>query len=137
MKSKVGRTCVFASLISTAPKEHWTHVFRNPYILTFYPGVPHNGATMNRLISTFVLGVLLLGAWPARAQEDPNCAGAPMPRLSVGAQARVLPGDANNVRDSASRSGALVGSIPGGGVFTVLEGPVCADGFNWWGVEYN
>ena len=92
---------------------------------------------MNRLISTFVLGVLLLGAWTARAQEDPNCAGAPMPRLSVGAQARVLPGDANNVRDSASRSGALVGSIPGGGVFTVLEGPVCADGFNWWGVEYN
>src|SRR5690606_112366 len=95
-----------------------------------------NGATMNRLISTFMLGVLLLGAWTARAQEDPNCAGAPMPRLLIGAQARVLPGDANNVRDSASRSGALVGSIPGGEIFDVLDGPTCADGFNWWQIEY-
>lgn len=70
-------------------------------------------------------------------QEDPNCPGAPEPRLVIGAQGRVLPGDANNVRDAASRGGALVGSIPGGAVFDVLDGPVCADGFNWWQVTYD
>lgn len=70
------------------------------------------------------------------AQEDPNCAGAPVPRLVIGEQGRVLPGDSNNVRDPASREGALVGAIPGGAVFDVLDGPVCADGLNWWQVAY-
>jgi hypothetical protein len=36
----------------------------------------------------------------------------------------------------ASRSGILVGSIPGGEVFNVLDGPFCADGLNWWLIEY-
>lgn len=70
-------------------------------------------------------------------QEDPNCPGTPQPRLVIGTQGRVLPGNANNVRDIASRGGTLVGSIPGGEVFEVLDGPVCADGFNWWQVSYD
>ena len=86
---------------------------------------------------TFVLIVIiLLFAVAAFAQEDPNCPGAPVPRLVGGEMARVLPGDPNNVRDSASRSGVLVGAIPGAEAFTVLDGPVCADGLNWWQVEY-
>jgi hypothetical protein len=48
----------------------------------------------------------------------------------------VTPGEANNVRDTASRSGALVGQISGGSIFSVLDGPVCADGLQWWQVEY-
>ncbi|MBN1963671.1 MAG: hypothetical protein JW910_03425, partial [Anaerolineae bacterium] len=28
------------------------------------------------------------------------------------------------------------GSVPGGESFAVLDGPVCADGFNWWQVDY-
>lgn len=89
-----------------------------------------------RLFFTFLLCVSLSSVLTIYAQEDPNCPGAPLPRLTVGAQARVLPGDANNVRDLPSRAGALVGSIPGGEAFSVLDGPACADGFNWWQVEY-
>ena len=89
------------------------------------------------LLPFLLLLAILMGVWTASAQDDPACPGAPLPRLVVGALARVLPGDANNVRDAASRNGALVGSIPGGEVFNVLEGPVCADGLNWWSVDYD
>lgn len=71
------------------------------------------------------------------AQEDANCPGAPQPRLLVGGQGRVTPGDPNNVRDAAAPSGTKVGEIPGGEVFFVLEGPVCTDGLNWWRVSYD
>lgn len=93
--------------------------------------------TGKRFISLMtLLGLFLMPLAMIYAQEDATCPGAPQPRLTIGAQARVLPGDANNVRDAASRAGAMVGSIPGGEVFTVLDGPTCADGFNWWQIEY-
>ena len=41
------------------------------------------------------------------------------------------------MRDTASTSGAEVGQIPGGERVLVLDGPVCADGFAWWEVDYN
>jgi|GEM_PF-2873301 hypothetical protein len=84
----------------------------------------------------FVLAVAVIGLIPVFAQEDPACPGAPLPQLTIGASARVLPGDPNNVRDTPSRSGVLVGSIPGGEIFDVLDGPVCADGLNWWQIDY-
>lgn len=71
------------------------------------------------------------------AQDSADCPGAPAPRLVIAETGRVLPGDPNNMRDLPARSGGLVGAIAGGDVFTVLEGPVCADGFNWWLVDYN
>ena len=73
---------------------------------------------------------------PALAQSDPNCPEAPIPRLIIGEQAIVTPGSSNNVRDAASRDANRVGTIDGGEVVTVLDGPVCADGFNWWQVEF-
>jgi hypothetical protein len=30
----------------------------------------------------------------------------------------------------------IIGQIPGGGFAVVLEGPECADGYNWWLVNY-
>lgn len=67
-----------------------------------------------------------------------TCPGFLPSRLLVGGQGRVLPGDANNVRDIPDASGALVGQIPGGGVFAVLEGPTCDPaGRAWWRVDYN
>jgi Tol biopolymer transport system component len=83
-----------------------------------------------------IVFVLLLGNLSAGAQDapaDPNCPGAPAPRLIDAG--RVIPGDSNNVRDQPARSGALLGAIPGGVEFAVLDGPVCADGLNWWRVS--
>lgn len=81
----------------------------------------------------FLLG--LLTSLPVSAQSE-ACTDVPAPRLTVGEQGRVTPGNANNVRDTASRTGNLVGQIPGGESFDILAGPTCADGLNWWQVRY-
>ncbi len=83
------------------------------------------------LLSTAVIAVFSMFLIPAAAQSE--CTNPP-PRLVVGERGYVLPGDSNTVRDQPSRSGTQVGVIPAGEDFGVLEGPVCADGFNWWHV---
>jgi hypothetical protein len=57
--------------------------------------------------------------------------------LPIGQPAYVLAGrGANNVRSQPSLSGELMGSIPEGAVFDILDGPVCADNIIWWRVNY-
>lgn len=65
------------------------------------------------------------------------CAGAPTARLSVGAAGRVTAGMSNRLRAQPGTGGAILALIPGGGMFVVLSGPTCADGYNWWQVNYN
>jgi hypothetical protein len=67
----------------------------------------------------------------------PTAAGCPPTRLTVGGMGQVTPGAANNLRN-APQTGAIVGSIPPGGVFMVLEGPICnPSGVLWWKVKFN
>lgn len=71
-------------------------------------------------------------------QEIITCPGFMPSRLVIGLIGRVLPGDANNVRDIPAASGNLVGSIPGEGVFIVVDGPECDPaGRAWWLVDYD
>ena len=70
--------------------------------------------------------------------DDVICEGAPQSRLIIGEQGQVILGlGANNVRNQASTSGQDIGAIPGGGIFSILDGPVCAEGYAWWQVDYN
>lgn len=65
------------------------------------------------------------------------CPGFQPSRLVAGEMGRVLPGSPNNLRNQPNASGALLGQIPGGGAFTVIEGPVCDPaGRAWWRVSY-
>ncbi|MCA9904420.1 MAG: hypothetical protein KC547_11225 [Anaerolineae bacterium] len=65
------------------------------------------------------------------------CPAAPLPRLQVGTDARVLPGlGANNLREEPIADAARVGSIPEGEIFHVIGGPICRSGHVWWQVEY-
>ncbi len=84
-----------------------------------------------------LLLILLIVGATAAAQDDPNCTGAPAPQLVIGEYGRVGPGSPNNVRNQPAASGDRVGEIPAGGEFAIMDGPVCADGFNWWQVDYN
>ncbi len=59
------------------------------------------------------------------------------PRLALNSTGRVTPGAPNNLRSAPSRSGSLLGQIPGGGMFLVLSDPICAEGFIWRQVNYN
>ncbi|HRF96587.1 MAG TPA: SH3 domain-containing protein, partial [Aggregatilineales bacterium] len=58
------------------------------------------------------------------------------PRLAIDTRGRVLPGGTSAVYEQPLTDSTQLGEIPGGVSFTVLDGPVCTDGFIWWQVEY-
>lgn len=53
----------------------------------------------------------------------------------AGARVRMI----NNVRlrDNATTAGLVLTIVPAGDLATVLAGPICADGYNWWLLEAN
>ena len=67
-----------------------------------------------------------------------SCAGAPRERLVIGERGRVLPDDPRNVnvRRLPGVDNGLVTVIPINALFMVLDGPVCAGGFEWYKVHY-
>ncbi len=65
-----------------------------------------------------------------------DCSLAPPARLTVGRQGRITPGVPNKVRSAPGTGAAQIGNIPGEGVFQVIGGPQCADGYRWWQVDY-
>ena len=70
-----------------------------------------------------------------------NCPNAPPTEFAVGFRGLVRPAIAgatpNNVRirDTASTSGKLIGNLPENVLFTVIGGPVCANGYVWWQIK--
>ena len=59
-------------------------------------------------------------------------------RMLVGEFGRVtLTGGANRLRTSPTTDGTLLGTIPEGEVFEVLAGPICADNFAWYQVDFD
>lgn len=67
-----------------------------------------------------------------------DCPSVLASRLLVGELARVtLTGGANRLRSHTTTESELVDTIPEGGSFRVLEGPVCNDDFAWYRVDYN
>ncbi len=63
----------------------------------------------------------------------------PLPsRLYAGGLGRVTRGVPNNMRSGPSTAYARVGIIPGGAVFSIIQGPQCDSyGRWWWQVNYN
>ena len=70
---------------------------------------------------------------PLLLSSSVNC--GLLPLLSAGQQAIVGPDLTLSVRSAAMTSGELVGSLEGGAVVSIDEGPVCADGYNWYAVS--
>jgi LysM repeat protein len=69
----------------------------------------------------------------------PACTLSPRLSITLGGLGRVIPGSSNALRSLPGRSSVSVvlGEIPGGGVFNIISGPQCADGYYWWQVNYN
>jgi uncharacterized protein YraI len=76
--------------------------------------------------------------WTEPATSPPVGCGV-TPRLQIGGQGVVTPGLPNVIRNQPWRGGGsyVVGNIPAGGLFAVLNGPQCANGILWWQVNYN
>jgi|GEM_PF-2550444 hypothetical protein len=88
------------------------------------------------MLRTLPVIMLLLTVGHSIVLAQDACEGLTPVPLVLGEQGAVTPGDANNVRADASAEAERIGVIPGGERFTVLYGPVCADGFVWWQVAY-
>jgi len=87
-----------------------------------------------RYTLTLLLLIVFLPA--VQSQDVPKpCPESLPPRLTVDEAARVTPGAANNVRSRPEADAELVGQLPGGSLFTVLDGPACGNGFTWWRVR--
>ncbi len=86
---------------------------------------------MKRILILLFICTLFSGA--ANAQLS-SC--SLVPRLEVGSRARVVSGNVMNLRQESTITGALIYQIPAGAAFDVLDGPRCADGYNWWQVNY-
>jgi hypothetical protein len=97
----------------------------------------------NQIVSQVVWGPT---AWRVREGQTSGlpipdvvtCPGFAALRLVVGGLGRVVENlPPNNVRSEPTINSQRLGEIPGGGVFTVIGGPVCAGNYAWWQVDYN
>jgi len=80
--------------------------------------------------------LLLVSPASIEAQSGVTCPGFDLPsRLVVGEWGRTILGADNGLRAEPSQTGEWRGSLGFGGVFEVLEGPVCAEGLAWWRVS--
>ncbi len=70
---------------------------------------------------------------PVLLSSSVNC--GLLPLLSAGQKAIVGPDLTLSLRNEAKTSGELLGSLAGGTVVAIDEGPVCADGYNWYAVS--
>jgi hypothetical protein len=88
--------------------------------------------------------VVLCGTAPAPASvppcPPPNDSAFLTPRLGKGVKARVIAGGLPNViREQPGSSSKLLGQIPPGDSFIVIDGPRCTllDKIVWWQINYN
>lgn len=80
----------------------------------------------------------ITGEYVLGITEMLDCPSVLASRMLVGEYGRVtLDGGANRLRESPSTDGDIVTTIPEGDVFDVWAGPVCADGFAWYQVDYD
>lgn len=72
-------------------------------------------------------------ATPAPDADSGEC--ALEARLIVGREGRITSGTPTRVRAAPNTGGEQVGQLQPNTVFQVLEGPVCAEGIQWWRVS--
>ncbi len=93
---------------------------------------------IKRLLYIFTLLIVTAALVPAVSAQT-ACYGGLTPRLQIGGQGQVTPGLPNTLRSQpyVGSDSVILGQIPAGGIFTVLSGPNCYGGLNWWQVNYN
>ncbi|MEQ8677099.1 MAG: pre-peptidase C-terminal domain-containing protein [Aggregatilineales bacterium] len=77
---------------------------------------------------------------PDSTRQPPSvtCPNTLASRLVAGDIGRVVPnGRSNRMRSDAGTGFSQVGQISSGGVFEVIDGPECSDGYAWYQVNHN
>ncbi len=96
----------------------------------------HRHWFLTLLLSAALIAGALAPAFAPAARAQGECGTAPAPRLMAGGEGMVTFTDGRplNVRGAAGLGGTLIGQLPEGTPFAVVEGPVCADNIYWWHV---
>lgn len=82
-----------------------------------------------------LLAIVFVSLFSAVHAQDTAC---PQPsRLEAGQTAQVVAGGANRIRSEASTNSAIVGEIPQETIIYIYGGPLCAEGYQWWQVNYD
>jgi hypothetical protein len=82
-----------------------------------------------------ILLIFMFSASPNAARAD-SCSNAPLPRLKVDEMGQVAPGiDRLRLRALPAIGAGTLRTLYAGNTFTVLSGPSCNSGYNWWHVE--
>ena len=92
-------------------------------------------AHLLRFISLIALVLTFTLSITAQDDDSATCTDTE-PRLTIGELGRVLSDNAVNIRAEPRTDIQRLGFLRGGSSFTVLDGPVCAEGYIWWQVEY-
>jgi hypothetical protein len=92
---------------------------------------------LKRILSLFVLCLLVSFQGLVTAQEAIDCPDAPPTRLAEFEEAVVTPGQPNHLRADPSTDAEMIGDLPAGAIVNVLNDHECADGYLWWKVAYN
>ncbi|MBN2304284.1 MAG: SH3 domain-containing protein, partial [Anaerolineae bacterium] len=119
------------------------HIWRDGQISTV-PGTEGVASPWDVGLAWSPTGWRVRTDWPGTGSGSGGSGGGAVactlaPRLSIGASGQVLPGLPNVIRSQPRRGtdSPIIGEIPGGGVFTVLNGPQCGpEGRYWWQVTY-
>ncbi len=82
------------------------------------------------------LALLLIMAVAAPVLAQGGACAAPLD-FQIGDRARVrfTDGTGNRLRSQPTTSGSVLAIAPEGSEFTIVGGPTCADGYNWWQVS--
>ena len=64
------------------------------------------------------------------------CGTAPAPRLTVGEDARVTFNTGSDLNIRAAADGDYIMQIPEGTMVHVVNGPVCANNYRWWQIQF-
>ncbi len=88
-----------------------------------------------RLALFLALVSVIIATVPAAAQTDSTVNCTLEPRLRVGGSARKVTNSESRVRSQPSTAAVIVGGLLAGEVVAVLDGPIFADGYNWWKIQ--
>jgi hypothetical protein len=128
----------FGAVIDRAqPRDDWFSAYHPLYTPPLGAGItpiaPPEVAPSLTAATPAIAPLVITGEAPGQVQ----CAGFLPSRLMINQPARVTPGAPNNLRALPNVTAELVGRMPGGSEFMVLQGPVCdAAGLAWWQVSY-